>query len=140
MEHSELEARDNIRLAIKASLMFDTFGLYKTWANEYLKSNQGLLIEVPGEIEDIAHDTINMYKSWQPWFSCGRMVDTCNAILKILLAVKAYHPYPLEQYQNASNWADEALGKLGEIHKRMEKELCNATQLVRKSLVGENAV
>ena len=132
---TELEARDNIRVAVKASLMFDLFQPYRTWANKYNQST--MPIEVDSTLFDIANDTIDMHKGWHPWFSTGRKIDTSVAIIQILEAVKFYHK---KDYQNASNFAETSLDKLAQIARTIQEQTEDSLLSVKKSLMGKDAV
>jgi len=135
MEQNKSEARNNIRLAVRTSLLFDTFPEYVKWACCYMWQSD--VTSVTGLLWDKIRDISTVLRGWQPWDTNGRRVDVCQAIQSIFIAIDHYHQ---EDWQNASNYAGEAIDKLGEIHRYIGTQLAEATQLIGKSLTDENSV
>jgi len=129
MEQDQYEARDNIRQAARASLLFDTFPKYQKWAKAYLQQTEPL--HTDPHLWDMANDITHALGGLQPSDRFATTIDACHAILAIFRAVDFYHK---GDWQNASNSADEALGKMGEVHKAIGRYLDEYARLVKRSI------
>ena len=127
------EATDNLRVAVKATLLICPQHEYRIWAQKYLQQTEPL-IEGLDVISDMATDCIPQLAGWQPWTSLGRARDCWIAIRDICWGIV---DYTTGSYNSATRYAEDAVKKCLEVSERSQKLLRGFRESLEVSLYGE---
>ncbi len=128
------EAIDNLRVAIKASLLTVPQHEYRVWAQKYLEQTEPTMDGL-SELRDRASDSIADLVGWQPWSNLGRAKDCWYAIQHICAALKRFSE---ENYQAACNDALDATKLCLTITERSKKLVAGFAADIEMSMYGES--
>tara|TARA_Y100000310_G_scaffold318529_2_gene372757 strand:- start:686 stop:1219 length:534 start_codon:yes stop_codon:yes gene_type:complete len=127
------EAIDNLRVAVKASLLTVNHRIYRDWAYKYLEQTEPLN-EGLAEIKDSATDRIEFLAGFQPWSSPGRARNCWYIVQHIVHAVEYFHK---ESYQNCCNEALSAAHLCVSVTDKTRKLVHTFTRQIEASCYGE---
>ena len=132
MEIDRQEAIDNLRVAIKATLLVVPQHEYRIWAQQYLTASEPTTDM--DELRDWAEDSIARLAGWQPWSGPGRARACWFAVKEIGLALSHY---TLGHYQNVTMHALEAATMCMVIGEASQKLVKGFVGNLEDSLYGE---
>ncbi len=127
------EAIDNLRVAVKASLLIVPVPEYRAWAQLYLKTTEPRVAGLDSLI-DWANDSIAHLAGWEPWTGPGRVRD-CWFIIRDIC--EAHQLYSKGGYHNATMTALSAANKCLEVGRRSNELMLGFVQNLEMSLYGE---
>ena len=127
------EAIDNLRVAVKATLLVCPQRTYRLWAQKSLEQSEPLMDGLD-EIRDMATDSIEALAGWKPWQTLGRARECWFAIREIC---RAHKRYAVDDYHNASLHCMTASKLCMEISKRSTSEMLVIVRSLERSLYGE---
>jgi len=134
MEQNRKEAIDNLRVAIKTTLLVLPQHEYRKWAQLYLKQSEPRL-EGLDVLRDMASDSIEHLAGWEPWDGPGRARDCWYAIK--IIAEALWH-FEEERYHNATMEALRAANIALVTAKRCKGLAVCHVQDLERSLYGES--
>ena len=83
------EAIDNLRVAVRITLMTVNFQTYRIWAHKYLEQTEPL-VDGLEELKEMADERIVELTDMQPWPTCGRARDCWFIVRTICIAHRVF--------------------------------------------------
>ena len=127
------EVIDNLRVAVKASLLIVSVPEYRVWAQLYIKNTDPRVVGLDSLL-DWASDSIAHLEGWEPWTGPGRARD-CWFIIRNIC--EAHERYVAGDYHNATMSALAAANKCLEVGRRSNEQILGYIQNLEMSLYGE---
>ena len=134
MEQNRKEAIDNLRVAIKTTLLVLPQHEYRKWAQQYLKQTEPRL-EGLDELRGRATDSIEHLAGWKPWEGPGRARECWFAIRSICEAL--WH-FEARRYHNTTMVALEAVEIIKAVAERSLRLAVGHVRSVEMSFYGES--
>ena len=132
-EIDKAEVIDNLRVAVKATLLTVTVHEYRAWGRKYMEHTEPRT-EGLEELRDMATDRITDLAGWEPWTNLGRTRDSWAAVQTIFAALDQYGK---QDYHNATMYALQAVQRCDIITRRSLKEIVGYLRNLEQSLYGE---
>ena len=133
MDIDRKEAIDNLRVAVKASLLVVKTRDYRVWACKYLEQTEPR-VEGLEELNERAKERIAVLTDMQPWRSCGRARDCWRIVTNIACA---HRWFTEDDWYNSSLVAVEVANKSRAVAERSLDEIRIFQQQLEVSLYGE---
>ncbi len=127
------EAIDNLRVAVKATLLVCPQHEYRIWAQKYLEQTEPRM-EGLDEINDMAVDSIAELAGWRPWTNLGRARE-CWLIIRDIC--DAHQQFGQERWQNATSCALAAAKRCLGVGERSQAQMLGFMRNLERSLYGE---
>ena len=133
MEIDRKEAIDNLRVAVKATLLVVHFQDYRVWAAKYCEQTEPR-VEGLEELDERAKERIAVLTDMHPWRSCGRARDCWRAVTDIC---HAHRCFAHDDWHHSSVMALNVVGACGVIVERSLTEIRDFQKQLEVSLYGE---